>query len=130
MEFEYNKDQATRDKILFGRDQGKNNYLRYTGLSYDDLQKLVEEKFADPEERQNDSPSILEFLGELKEFKDNVTFHGYAISLDRDDYRVSVEGFEIEGISQAQLISLMEQYRFADELTADAAKGYLYTWWD
>lgn len=59
------------------------------------LRQLMAEGFLNPFERQNDSPTVKEMMDFCAgEDEDNWIFHGYTVSPERIDYRVSIEGFE------------------------------------
>ena len=88
-------------------------------LSAETLQTLIDEGFADPNYTQNDAPStqdILDFIREYPEF----TAIGYAVSPDRPDCRISLEGVEgtVDLKSEAFLKFVMG-FRDADEFIID-----------
>ena len=57
------------------------------------------------------------------------TFHGYVVSPDREDRRVSIEGIESAGkLSKDDLIDFLLEFRMADELDID--DGIAYCWYD
>ncbi len=134
--FIYNTDHQTRDAIIFGtRLQwsevfgGANNFYE---LTVDQLQQLINQGFASPIEKQNNSPMIAEFLTFARiqasrgfEF----TFEGYAISPFREDYRVSIDGIVFNGTCSNQLIAEFQDFVGSpDEL--DIKPNYLRAWWD
>lgn len=117
---ELNKDIETRDKIIFGR--YRPNKYRYGTAWFRDmnvktLRKLLEQNFIDPEETQNESPTveqIYEFMRRHPEY----TCHGYTVAADRADYRVSIEGVE-KGSPAANPIEFkdfMDLFGGADEI--------------
>ena len=130
-----NKDYTRRDTLICG--EGKHPY--YIGGCYDfycdwkTLNNLVKEGFADPNECQNDSPSIKEFL-ELTEGLKGIKFKAYAVSPERQDYRITVDGieasiYEAYGDDIAKLVQVCHE---ADEFDF-SHEGYnyiLYAWWD
>lgn len=127
---ELNKDIKKRDEIIWGS-YNPEPYLyggiRYfDGMKIDTLKKLVELKFADPEDCQNCAPSIEEFV-KFMENNDGYVVNGYAISDKRDDYRVSIEAIQkIDEIqSKEELETFIEFARMADEFTTNG-----YAWWD
>lgn len=94
--------------------------VQFGGLTVGDAEKLLGMGALDPEDRQNESPTIEEFIG-LGHQVPGTTFHGYRVLPEREDEGIIFEGFEmpVKGISE--------------ELNADEAgveKGVLRTWWD
>ena len=116
---ELNKDIATRDKILFGKYR-PNTYKfggirKFDNLDVETLGKLLEMNFADPEDRQNLAPSIQEIYEFMRKYP-KYKAHGYAVSDEREDYRISIEGVEKgephESIDEFQ--DYMNVFRFSD----------------
>lgn len=130
-----NKDYKRRDEIIFGG-YDKEKYLggcRNFTCSYDVMKQLVDENFIELDECQNYSPYTKDFM-EILDGVPNVEFMAYAISPDRDDYRVTIEGFEVE-ISDTDFdtISLLvENFHYADEFSFqhNGDSYYLHAWWD
>ena len=130
-----NKDYELRDKILFGKYEPE-TYLggcKNFHCSYETMKKLVEENFVELDECQNYSPYTKDFM-EMLEGVDNVEFIAYAISPDRFDYRITIEGFDVE-ISDTDydtLARLVERCHGADEFNLDHSGNtyYLHAWWD
>lgn len=97
MKRELNKDVSTRDKLIFGK-YSPNRYKfggiqKFENLDVETLGKLIDQNFAEPENRKNLAPSI----GEIYDFMlryPKYKAHGYAVSIDRDDYSISIEGVE------------------------------------
>ena len=97
-----NHDYHRRDEIVFGErinwDEDLGGAEHFQNLSLEQLEKLLEEGFANPQEKQNFSPTIEQFyeFGKNCVAKGyNLVFIGYAISPDREDYRTSIEGIEV-----------------------------------
>ena len=112
---------------------GKNDtYARWDVGTIDDLQALLRIRACEGDNRQNDSPSIDEFIEILTPFKDKVTLIGYVIYPPRNDARISVEGFEITDVTPDELLNLLEECGQPDEF--DKKKiGEKYNarfWWD
>ena len=128
-EFEFNKDQTARDRLLgISPDAKYGGGVEYfNGLTAATLRKLIDEKFADPEECQNSSPSIQEFLDFMEEHP-GFTAHGYAVTLKREDYRVSIEGIEGKGIKREDVDEFIQAHRFADDFSFE--NGRCYCWYD
>jgi len=106
---------------------------KFSGVHVSIMHQLVATGEADPEETQNNSPSIKEFIDFADEMKDtfsvDVLFHGYRVLPTRDDVRVSLEGFEIKGaIDRVALISVVNFGRCADEF--EIRDDYIRAWWD
>lgn len=126
----YNYDDKRRCEII-----GLSYPPKYLGgcehferLPLDDLNLLLDEGFIDPEECQNCSPTTMEFK-EFMEMYPGVTLHGYIVSPERSDYRVTIEGFEYHGnVSKEMLKMFIDKFRFADDFTCD--DDYLYCWFD
>jgi hypothetical protein len=129
---EFNRDYPERDRMLFGHviewveENGGVEHFR--DLSVATLKELIARNFADPDERQNDSPSIGQFLQFLEKYP-HVKAHGYAVSPNREDYRVSLEGVEYDGPVSAEL------YRDFRALSSSAddfvcTHERLYCWYD
>lgn len=130
--FEFNKDSKERDSIIFGepQDWGRKNggILSFDAMLSEQLDELVRLKHADPETCQNCSPSIAEFLEFLKE-NQGFLAHGYVVSPNRDDYRVSVEGITYSGdASKEEIITFVNFCHHADELELE--NNFLRAWWD
>ncbi len=107
---------------------------RYEGLNAERLGQLVAEGFADPEECQNDAPSIGKFLAFMRR-EPRALAHGYVVSPQRSDCRVSVEGLRLsftendDGKERARLTrAFTNMCAGADEFRVDS--DTLYAWWD
>jgi len=91
--FAFNRNSKRRSAIIgtaYTRDNS-GGIRRYKLLALMQLRALVNEGFADPNDQQNDAPSLAAFLGFMSVYP-FATAHGYTIEPKRDDYRVSVEG--------------------------------------
>jgi len=126
----FNKDIKTRDELIFGSFD-RNAYLggirKYRNMDLEKLEKLVEMGFANPDETQNYSPSIAEFIEFMKE-NDGYCVDGYVVTDRREDYRVSVEAIhrkENEIETKEELKNFIEFAREADEFNVNG-----YAWWD
>ena len=101
---------------------------RFKGLTLKQLNLLLDEGFIDPEEQHNSAPSTIEFKAFLEAYP-NTTAHGYIISPDRGDYRISIEGVEYSGeVSKEMMLDFIEMFRFADDLNIN--DDSLYCWFD
>jgi len=102
------------------------DHVRFEGLTVEVLEKLIKLKFADPEETQNDSPSIAEFLAYMKEHE--ATAEGYIICAARGDYRVSVEGVSQKATDLQSRKVFFNTFSRADEL--DVFDDIMRCWYD
>jgi hypothetical protein len=98
----------------------------YCGLPLRVMDQLVEEGFVDLDERQNNSPTIREFMEFARRFPDEITFHGYAVTAARKDYRLSVEGVDFVGTKMSA--ELRAAWRWLGR-NADA-RDESHLWWD
>lgn len=127
--------QEERDAIIrangFWRqaDYRSGGVRRFECLSAKGMEQLIALGYADPDERQNDAPSIqqiFEFCKKHPEF----TMHGYAVECKRPDCRISIEG--VEGMSslysQDAERDFLKLFKDADELIFDEDQAYC--WFD
>lgn len=126
-----NKDVATRDKMIFGSyDKSKysGGIRHFENLDLDTLKHLLEKNFVDRAENQNDSPTIGEIVDFMKKY-DGYTGHGYAVEVEREDYRVSLEGVSKDRAADSE--EELNEFRFvfgnADNLSDS---GQMYCWFD
>ena len=144
-DFAYNLDHQTRDKLIFGENYAQLTKIftsinYFADLSIERLQELIDLKFADPKERQNEAPTNLQMLNfgkKITEKYENISirYHGYAVSPQREDYRISIEAIEII-ISDEFNPELRQQLKkdftkfakLADTKTFNGTS--FYAWWD
>lgn len=124
----YNKDEKRRNEILAPYTITPGAFFYFQNLPPEVLETLIAEQFADPEINQNDSPTIGEFLAYMKEHP-GCNCHGYAVSIDREDYRVSLEGLDQRSnLSHEAEIHFLKFCHGADEINTES-EGY-HAWWD
>lgn len=132
-----NKDYKRRDEIIFGN-YDENRYkmggcCRFE-MDASKFEQLIQEEFLDPNENQNESPTTAEFQEYIEGCEDWVEFEAYAISPDRSDYRVTVEGVNvwIPSDQKEKLCKYVEAFRDADEfnISTDENGFHLRAWWD
>lgn len=130
MDFEkYTDEQDKERKELCGVDN-KNFFggcATFEGIDYKTLKLLVDKGYADPEDNTNGSTTLGEYLDFLKR-NPSFTAHGYIISNDREDRRITVEGLEAENATQLEVENFIELDRMADEFEANTR--YCRSWWD
>lgn len=118
-----------RDMILFGFFDKEDYYggsMDFSDLHVDRLKKLVELGYADVEECQNNSPTIGDFI-EFCDAYPEFTLHGYAITNERDDCRVTIEGVDLgKPVDDKAIKDFVEMFRFADDFNLETG----YVWYD
>lgn len=136
----YNRDVKFRDSMFHWNERMDEIYKRYNPnyeenydvryfdqLDAETLEKLIDLGFADPKESQNEAPCIGEFLDWMRKNPDYKA-HGYVVSIDRDDYRVSIEGVDGCAKSPEALKSFVNMFHNADEF--DVQDDYQRAWYD
>lgn len=114
-----NKDSSLRNKILDPYFKAYTRWLRSRGLGdlhewfggvryfklmpVEMLKKLVSLGFAELDDAQGCAPSIGQIIKFMERWPKFVLAHGYAVSHERDDYRIAVEG--VEGIIPKDFMS-------------------------
>lgn len=123
-----NKDYKLRDSILgFDYHRNYNDIIRFDGLNLESFEKLVKNNFIDMEGYQNESPTNKEFFDFMK-MHPEITCHGYAVSPERKDYRVSVIGMEYSGEKVEEYKEDFKDFAIkADDLIFD---DKLFCYWD
>ena len=130
--FNLNKDVNSRDNIIFKENYSPDKYLggicRFERLSLKNLELLIDNKFIELNQCQNNSPTTEEILEFMKKYP-KYTAHGYAVSLDREDYRVTLEGVEknTSAESKEELEDFTKLFHLADDFITDS---YMYCWFD
>lgn len=89
---------------------------------------LIEEGLMNPEGTQNYSPTNEEFVQFLKE-NPEFTAHGYIVSPERSDVRISIEGVR-SGVypERDSILKFVEMFRDADSFEID--DDGMYCWFD
>ncbi len=140
---ELNIDFKRREEIIFGKSVVWDDELGgcefFEDLTLNKLAQLLEEGFANPQETQNNSPTIQEFYEFGKKFQNlgyEQFFIGYVVSPDREDYRTSIDAIQLSLESEtidsriyADFVSAFKRFaQTADE--TDISLKLLYAWWD
>ena len=123
-----NTDQKQRDTIM-GLDYQKyiGGLEKFEDLKVDQLEALVKENFVDPTYKYRSAPTIQAFLDFMKAHE-GVLAHGFAITTNREDARVVIEGLMFYGKSTDELKKKFEQFcSGASDLRIE--KDELYSWW-
>lgn len=134
------KDVKKRDELIFGRvlsDEemlggvayfGEGNYCKGKPITIDMAIQLVNDKYLDPDEYQNNSPSVSELM-ELCSKYPQVKMEGYVVSPKRDDCRVSIDGLICRNDITEELITEFSNLcHDADDFYV--GKDVLRSWWD
>lgn len=128
---ELNKNQDLRDQIIF-KDKSPNymgGVASFERLCIWDLEELIKNNFVDLDDSQNNSPTAKEFYNFVKNNGFSGDFHGYVVEKNRSDYRVTIEGIEINSeIEKDTLIQFANLCRHADEFICTSTN--LYCWYD
>lgn len=90
--------------------------------------QLITEGLMDPESSQNYSPTNEEFV-QFMEANHEFVAHGYVVSPERSDARVSIEGVR-SGVypDRDSILRFVEMFRSADEFDID--DDGMYCWFD
>ena len=94
----------------------------YSGLDVHTLMELVDKGYADEKDAQNSAPTIREIMIAMLG-NPGLTAHGYWVSRERDDARISVEG--VEGPLKPEFLPM---FKHADDLQYDGET--IYCWFD
>ena len=125
-----NRDAATRDKMIFGEfnpDEYHGGIRYFEGLKLDTLKALLEKNFIEATESQNGAPTTEQILNFIEHYPD-YTVHGYTVSPERSDYRITLEGVEKgDGADSPQELQDFTQL-FKDADFIDSAT--MYCWFD
>lgn len=131
--FTFNPNYQVRDNLLgidinWDKEENSDDIAEFEDLDYLSLQELINAKFINPASRQNASPLFGDFLDFLSRYPSVKTF-GYAVSPNREDYRIALTGLTVDGqdVSKDLRACFAKFAKTADEidLTDD-----LYCWWD
>ena len=135
-----NLDYTKRDELIFGRQLepdemfggvahfGSGNYCAGPLLTIDKAKQLINDGFLDPEDVQNYNPTAKEFVDFCSQYP-QVKMHGYVVSSQRDDCRVTIEGLECQNdITEQLIIDFSNKFNDADNFSVD--ENNLFCWWD
>jgi len=131
-EFQPNRNVARRDALLFGAQASEDYSCRnFSGLGRGTFRALISERFLNPLESHNESPQYGEFLRFMEKHPQAKIFAiGYAIGLERSDYRISIEGLEGKELSDEALRDFDSSFSNADEFILDVANRKARCWYD
>ena len=125
------EEMMERDLILFG-DFDKTKYSggirEFENVHADTIKKLVSLGYADLQARYNNCPTLKTFIDFCERYPE-FSLHGFAVSNDRDDCRIDVEGVYLgEPVDNGthRLLDWTKIFRRADEKDLDT--GWI--WYD
>lgn len=131
-----------REQLVFHRPYNLKNYelggiCRFDCLDVDTAEKLVALGYVDPEDSQNSSPTAREMIdfcaayrGEEEGDPGLFYLHGYVVSPNRGDCRITFEGVASDAeLTADEAIDFVSAFRFADEL-AFGVNEPAYCWYD
>ena len=129
----FNADE--REQIVFHREYNPKFYqrggiARYKDVPFSAIKILAEKGYLNLDEMMDRGATVQDFINFVeKHDPENWTFHGYVVSPDRRDRRVSIEGIESKSEpSKETLIDFLLEFRMADEL--DVENGVAFCWYD
>lgn len=125
-----NKDIKRRAEILnIPADCLKGGTRRFDGASVEQIELLIKENFINENSSHNGSPTNKEFLDFMKQYPSSKA-HGFAISIDRCDYGMVIEGLEMDANSIDEIDAFSNFCRCPTTLSIDENKLHAYSWWD
>jgi len=134
-EFQYNLDVKRRDSLIFREQELKDlrdySCENFNGLDRTTFETLINERFLDPDERVNEIPTARQFLDFMQRHSgEKISALGYAVCVERSDYRVTIEGLEGEQLSHEALVDFSNSFERADELDVDFENRKARCWYD
>ena len=115
--FDLNTDDRLRHEIMGIEMDYSGGYRSFDKLTLETLNKLIENGFVNLLDSQNNAPNIRDFASFMEKFlAEDVTAHGYLISPERTDYRITIVGLEASSSNKDFINDFAVQFRKADEL--------------
>ena len=100
----------------------------FKGIPLDVVEELIRGNFLELES-WNECPGVTEIFLPFLRRNPTFTAHGYVISEERDDTRVTIEGLEKDGtLTKEELIDFAMTFRYADEF--ELSDDYARCWYD
>ncbi len=133
-----------REQIIWGEDFNPEQYLggvrHFECMRLEYVKELIEKGYLDPEDQQNFSPTAKEMIAfvEALDHSEDWLFEGYAVSPDREDCRVTLDGLYCDNpmdISYDDMVDFVNFARLADEFrfdysVQDPSVNAFGAWWD
>lgn len=117
-----------RDQIIWGEGYNAAQYLggvrRFKGITLPQVKELIEKGYLNPEDQQNFSPTVAEMVDfvTVLDHSEDWLFEGYAVSPDRADCRVTLDGLYCNcpvDISYDDMVAFVNFARLADDFRFD-----------
>lgn len=129
--FEINTNVERRDQILgvtVGWNDKSSGIVLLDRIDVKTLEQLFRERFIDPNDRKNESPTATQFLTFMQKHP-GVLAHGFAVSPSRVDYGVIIDGLSVQPsyASKELKLAFFEFCKDADEVNLEDG---LWAWWD
>lgn len=124
-----------RELLVFDVPYNKKAYelggiRRFEDMAVGTAKELLRKGYVDPCDAQNLSPTAQEMIDFCDDGSDKWYLHGYVVSPEREDCRITFEGVGSHGILTAQeALDFMSYFRYADNISADIG-GSAYCWYD
>jgi hypothetical protein len=126
-----NQNQAVRDELLGIQPDAKyaGGVERFKNLTVQKLEQLNVLGFLDPADQQNYAPTMDQFFVFMQEYP-RFTAHGYAVHKNREDYRVAIEGLELNKPTPAERLVFRKFIKRADTDAYQCSAQRCYCWFD
>lgn len=128
-----------REEIVFGEavdwEENLGGTKRFDEISKEKVEELIDKEYLDPESRQNRSPraeDMLDFMRKAEEHAGvNVYAHGYMVSPERSDSRITLEGIKLvsnQKLPRTLMSDFSEFFNMADQFELNPKSAYC--WYD
>jgi len=120
-----------RDGILFGEagPTYSGGTCPFAGIDFYALDMLIQMGVIALDECQNNSPTVQEFKAFLSEHPE-FQAHGYAVSAERKDYRVTLEGLAGTASNMQAALAFSQFFNNADVCRVDQQTLECRSWYD
>jgi hypothetical protein len=132
--FTYNINQEDRDSLLHVENYNNilhteptKDYFRFKNADVDTVKELLDKRYLDPEDNQNESPKNIEFYNFMVDYPEYEA-HGYACGGGRE-FRIAIEGLKGKPSDAQSRSDFLRRFRKADELD-EYPDGTLRCWYD
>lgn len=132
----YNSDYHVRDAIIFNAPVNDNYDIAYfSDLSLEQLDALIEQKYIHTDDSVQNGNLLVCDLRQFMFDHPGTTAHGYIVTINREDYRTSLEGLELKAPYTDKdrgdfFFAMNGADDLSEELSPPETCGKLYAWWD